>query len=117
MPYIYRDGAIVDVSQAEYDKVMQQLKENRPDLYESVPVPGENAVSGGGYTPGTTLFQYYVSDPAVAAMDDLAKSLSSFDPFAGVKNWFDSVNWPALLLPAGLILAGGLVVVKAAGSK
>lgn len=116
MPYIYKNGAVVEVSQAEHDKIMQQLQTNRPDLYDDVTSPGEGAVSGGGYTPGTTLFQYYVSDPAVAAMDDLAKSLSSFDPFAGVKNWFDSVNWPALLLPAGLILAGGLVVVKAVRS-
>ena len=116
MPYIYKNGVVVEVSQAEFDKIMQQLRTNRPDLYDDVTSPGEDAVPGGGYIPGTTFFQYYVSDPAVAAMDDLVTSFSSFDPFAGVKNWFDSVNWPALLLPAGLILAGGLIVTKAVRS-
>ncbi len=115
MPYAYINGKVTEVSQSYIDAQFEEFKRNNPD-YEWAPSPGPNAVHGGGYTPGTTLFQYYVSDPVVSAVDDLAKNLSSFDPFAGVKNWFDSVNWPGLLLPAGLILAGGLVVVKAVRS-
>ncbi|MDV0440974.1 hypothetical protein [Methanorbis furvi] len=114
MPYIYKNGEVVNVSQAEFDAVMAQLRENRPDLYEGVSTPDPTtSFSGDGYVPGTTLFDYGLQN----SLDNLQKSIAGFDPLAGVKNWFDSVNWPSVLVPAGLILAGGLIVIKAVKTK